>query len=648
MASVLAHRGPDGSSSWQAGSIGFASRTLRTSTESRTIPESIHRESGDALVVVADARIDNRPELGDRLRLGRALDELSDAALIGAAYRAWGSDAPLHLIGDFAFAVWDGSRRMLYCARDPFGTRPFCYHVSSRAFLFASEIKALFCLSEVPREVDEVQVGYFLDDFMDDPERTYFRDVHRLPAAHFLEVSSDGVRMRRYWALDPGREVRYPEEGQYSEAFRELLLEAVRARVQDAVPVGAALSGGLDSSSIVGAARRVLPADQPIHAFSAVFPGLPPEERQYNDESPYIDAVAEGAGIVSHRVRADLILPLADYERVVAHFDSPPSGFNLYMHWALLAAAQRQGIRVFLDGTDGDSVVSKGYERFIDLSNEGRWDTAVDEVKALTARHGTPRRWFQDYLVRPQLLRLAQTGRWRNWYRGTRAVAAGFDRPLTRLWWKYGVLAIVPSGMVRRGVRGTEPRKPLMRREFSERMGLADRKRALVSDEWVSSAREDHARVLSLPRYQFALELIDNAAAGFGIVPRFPYFDRRLVEYCVAIPPEQKLNDGWTRLIQRRAMEGILPPVVQWRVDKGMLGFNFVRGMQTEAPMLSPILFDEPSPIEEYIDMQVLRTAQERLVASDPASEQANEDAMTLYKGTVLAMWLRGFGSRRP
>jgi len=643
MSSRLAHRGPDGASSWNEGAVGFGARILQTNTTSGD-ERPIASLSGDAIVVAADARIDNREELLDRL--GLPSDELADADLILAAYRTWGAGAPRRLIGDFAFAIWDRDRRTMVCARDTIGARPFCYHLSDGIFAFASEAKAVLCLPDVPGELDEVQVAFFLDRFLDDPERTFHKSIRRLPAAHVLEVSAERVRMERYWAPDPARAIHLGSDDEYAEAFRDLLLEAVRCRMPRGIPVGAALSGGLDSSSVVCAARGVAPDEQEVHAFSAVFPGLPEAEREWNDESAFIDAVAGTPGIVSHRVRADRIAPLADYDRVLWHHDGPPLAFNLYMRWALLAAARGEGVRVFLDGTDGDSVVSKGYELFIDLANAEDWAGMVREVRALTERNESPRSWFPKQLVYPHLIGLARTGRWIGWRRAADELARGLGGSRGGLLRRYGIGAFVPAAVrqrYHRGGRRVESKASLIRPELARRTRSKERERELLPPGSGSgaTAREDHARVLSLPRFQYAMELIDGTASAFGIKHRFPFFDRRLVEFCLAIPPEQKLRDGWTRWIMRRAMEGILPPAVQWRVHKGNLGYNFVRGMRiTEGPRLEAALFED-AVLEDFVDMDVLRATHRRFLASEPGLD-ANDDAMALYQAAVLARWLRG------
>lgn len=655
MSERLAHRGPDGSGVWCHGSVGFGQRILRTTTESFTENWPFVEAHGDQ-VLVADARIDNREELITELDLRSPSPVgISDGKLILSAYRRWGRSAPERLIGDFAFALWDGQRRSLFCARDPMGVKPFYYCVSDRLFAFASEIKGLFCLPGIPREVDELQVASFLDLFVEDPVRTFYRDISRLPAAHFLDVSPDRMLVHQYWAPDPAREIHYSTSEQYVEAFKELFTQAVACRLRSAFPIGAALSGGLDSSSVVCTARQMLQRDQPLNTFSSVFPGLPDAERQWNDESHYIDIVTAGEGIVSHRVRADQLGPLAELDNVLWHHDAPPLGFNLYMRWAIYRAAHEEGIRVFLNGDDGDSVVSHGYERFLDLALEERWQKLTSEVAALGGRRQVPPRVFLNMLVYPYLIHLARTGRWGSWMRGTREIARSLHHSRRKLMLRYGIGAFVPECLIegwraaRLGGRDTSTLRPLSP-EFARRVGLEKRKRELKVDdpEWMLSARRAHALSFPSAVHQYGLELTDSAAGAFGIEPRYPFFDRRLVEFCVALPTEQKLAEGWTRLVHRRAMEGVLPTDVQWRNHKGDLSFNFTRRLrETDREELEATLFDEPSVLDEYLDMSVLRSIYRRFLAGG-SRIQSKQDGAFLYLAAVLARWLRGSAHRRP
>ena len=189
MVDILAHRGPDGAAVWCEGSAGLGHRMLHTT------PESLHEELplvsayGD-LALTADARIDNRGELLSALRIDRPHEEVCDSELIIEAYKKWGERCPERLLGDFAFAIWDGRNRRLFCARDHMGVKPFYYYRSYRLFAFASEIKALLCLPDVPHKLNEVQIAdYLLDNYYEDKAVTFYEGILRLPPAHVTSVS---------------------------------------------------------------------------------------------------------------------------------------------------------------------------------------------------------------------------------------------------------------------------------------------------------------------------------------------------------------------------------------------------------------------------------------------------------------------------
>ncbi len=188
-----------------------------------------------------------------------APSDVTDAELILRAYKRWGERSPEHLLGDFAFAIRDAHRDVLFCARDHFGVKPFYYHhAPGRLFCFASEIKGLLALAEVPRRLNETRVADYLVPLLEDKVITFYEEIVRLPPAHRMTVSRDGVRIEEYWALDPTREIRMKSGEEYAEAFREIFTEAVHCRLRSAFPVGSMLSGGLDSSSIVCVARKLI------------------------------------------------------------------------------------------------------------------------------------------------------------------------------------------------------------------------------------------------------------------------------------------------------------------------------------------------------------------------------------------------------
>ncbi|HEY9875190.1 MAG TPA: lasso peptide isopeptide bond-forming cyclase, partial [Candidatus Obscuribacterales bacterium] len=273
MVDILAHRGSDGCNIWSEGSIGFGHRMLWTTPESLLETLPLVNDTGE-IVITADARIDNRDELIAVLKISdRPVEKITDSQLILSAYEQWGENCPEQLVGDFAFAIWDRRKQVLFCARDHFGVKPFYYYSSGQSFIFATEIKALLCLPDVPRRLNEVKVADYLASPTDDTAITFYKEIFRLPPAHRLTVSHEGITLQSYWSLDPSRELRLGSDEEYASAFRKLFTEAVRCRLRSAFPVGSMLSGGLDSSSITCVARQLLAGDKnsQLHTFSAIF-----------------------------------------------------------------------------------------------------------------------------------------------------------------------------------------------------------------------------------------------------------------------------------------------------------------------------------------------------------------------------------------
>ena len=379
MARALAHRGPDAEGVWTGGPVGLGHRMLRTT------PESLNEElpligAGGDLVITADARIDNREELiavfGWR---GRPGAEVGDAELILKAYEKWGEHCPEHLLGDFAFAIWDGSKNVVFCARDHFGVKPFYYHLSGARLVFGSEIKALLSLDEVPRELNDERIGEYLVSIFDDASSTFYRGISRLPPSHSMTVGTDGANLRSYWAPDISHELPAASDDEYAEELREIFTEAVRCRLRSADPVGSFLSGGLDSSSVTCVARDILSTGGgSLETFSAVYPDLP-----QCDERTYIDSVLAQNNVEPHFVIGDDLGPLTDLERVVSHQDEPFYAPNLFAHWGVLDAVARRGVRTVLDGFDGDTALSHGFGYLDELARSGHWLRLAEEARGL-------------------------------------------------------------------------------------------------------------------------------------------------------------------------------------------------------------------------------------------------------------------------
>jgi len=618
MGEKLAHRGPDGTRLWQSGSIGLGHRMLWTTAETLDERLPLTRADND-LSITADARLDNREDLiGQLCRDDSSAGSISDSDLILRAYEKWGEQCTEHLLGDFAFAIWDARRQTLVCARDHFGVKPFFYHHSpSRLFAFATEIKGLFCLPQVPRRLDEIKVAAHLAAVADDKSRTFYQDVQRLPPGHSFTVSRDGARMHAYWSLDPDRELHLKSDEQYAEAFREHFSEAVSCRLRSNYPIGSMLSGGLDSSSVTCMARELLAKSgsaTPLHTFSAVF-----DKVSESDESSFQHAVLRQNNVVPHRFHADQISPLTDIERVLWHQDEACYAGNLYLHWCQYEPARKLGIRVMLDGFDGDTTVSHGLGYLSELAQSGRWLALARVVKDYSGK-----------LEKPWL------GAYRAWV------------------WKHGLNPLISkSPLLRQGRRigramkrrlvvnqqsdvGGGPSRVPFNPDLARRLNLPERFRS--DKKSPRTERENHYRLLNRAILSDSLEVLDRAAGAFGLELRYPFFDKRLVEFCLSLPPEQKISGGWTRMVMRRAMDGILPTEIQWRGGKSDLGPGFDYGLRTfEHSRLEKVFLHQSEVIEQYLDVSAVRTAYHRFVAG----VATQDEGLLMWRAVSLALWLQ-------
>ena len=489
----------------------------------------------------------------------------------------------------------------------------YYYFLSCKFFVFASEIKALLCHPEVPRKLNQVRVGEYLASMFDDKTITFYAGILRLPPAHSLTVSRAGIQLRQYWSLDCSRELQLRSDDAYAEAFRELFIEAVHCRLRTAFPVGSMLSGGMDSSSVTCVARQLLAreGDRRLQTFSAVF-----DEVTECDERHFIDSVLAQNSVEPHYVHGDQISPLADLDRVLWHQDEPFYAPNLFLTWNLYQAAARQSVRIVLDGFDGDTTVSHGEGYLDELASAGQWCTLAAAIRAYS------RTFNLDW----------RTLLWRYvWhYRLDPTIAGSKVLKLMLRSWR----TLRRRGEAINRARWSADLNP----NFVRSIELVERRKAQQSGpNPPRTERENHYRKLTWGGMPFTLEVLERAAAAFGIEPRFPFWDKRLVEFCLALPPQQKVHGGWTRIVLRRALQGILPREVQWRNSKSNLGPNFEHGLRTyERQRLEEAILRDAETIEKYVNVDSLRAAYRRF-----ESGGVGDDTLMIWKALSLSLWLQ-------
>lgn len=582
----ISHRGPDGSKVWLNGPVALGHQMLHTTHESihETLP---WEDKSSGLVITADARIDNRDELSKLLEIENSTN-IADSLFILRAYEKWGESCPKYLLGDFCFGIWDPADEILFCARDHMGVKPFYYYHSDDLFLFASEIKAINCILPEEPEINELAIAKVLASIHDDREITFFKNVHRLPGGHKVISNSEELTIEEYWKLDPSLELSDKSEDEYKKLYLDIFSESIKCRLRTVFPIGFTLSGGLDSSSILCKARNLFNGREtiPIHTYSLIFDDIPEV-----DESYYINAVLDEMEYEKHYIKGDNLSPLFGIDEKFWYRDSPQIGPNSFLYWKLCEKVSKNGVKTLLTGHDGDTVLSKPYIYQTELFLKLKFKKFHNEISCLSKRFGDD---YTYYLK------------------------------------NYALTGLIPDI-----IRNIRKEKSIINEDFGTQQNVM-KYQSYGDLRWKNrkKLKKYHYLQITSGHIQKSFEDWDARCSAFSLEARHPFFDKRMVEFCYALPPEQKLKDGWDRIIMRRAMEGIIPPEVQWRPEKSNLSENFIKNLLFhEEETIKNLLFQE-NHLNKYLKMEELKKSYSNF-------GMQGKDAFKIWIATTLALWLK-------
>ena len=599
MNNKLSHRGADGSAVWCEGPVAMGHQMLWTT------PESLHEklpfedeESG--LVITADARIDNRDELSKELDI-EDKEEVSDSYFILKSYEKWGEDCPDKLLGDFAFAIWDKNEEKLFCARDHMGVKPFYYYLDDEMFVFGTEIKALFCVPGVPRELNERKVALFLMINTQDKLSTFYDAILNIIPAHSLTISQIKCKIRKYWELNPDYQITLDSDEEYIIMFREIFKKAVKCRLRSAFPIGFELSGGLDSSSIVCMAKKILDENKNfrsiLNTYSYIFDDFPQV-----DERNYIEKITDNNRIKPHYLLGDKISLLEEIETILWYQEQPFFTPNIAIIWNLYKKMKKDNIRILLGGNGGDEIISHGKYYLKELAVTFKWKELINEINELS-KHSNKSHFnlFLIYFIFPLIPEFLKN--------------------------------LVPFG--RRKDMFTKDGIFILNNEFAKRLGG---EKYLKELKWVPITKANTAKkyhYLSIMLQQYVLEMLDHVASFHLIEPRYPYYDKRLVEFCYAIPTEMKFKFGWDRFIQRAAMADILPHEIQWRHDKTNFNPIYENNLLFEKELLEKMIYSDTF-IENYVNLDLLKDIYKKYTSGN-----VNNNTFALWVSILIYLWLK-------
>ena len=640
MVDILAHRGPDGADIWVDGCVGFGHRMLWTTPESLIEKLPLENQRGD-LVITADARIDNRDELIAALQINnRPADKIVDSELILAAYEKWGEDCPKHLLGDFAFAIWDERKQILFCARDHFGVKPLYYYRSDKIFVFASEIKAILNIDGIPRRANPIKIADYLMSMFEDKMATSYEDIFRLPPASSMVIRQSGINISSYWSLELIPDLKLNSDADYAEEFCKIFTEAVRCRLRSTFSIASQLSGGLDSSAVTCVARNILAEtnNKQLQTISIIF-----DEITQCDERTFINAVLEQGGLQPHYLHGDKVSPLSNLDLVFKHIEEAFFVPNHHITWGMNDVAQKAGSRIVLTGFDGDNTVSHGIEKLTELATEDKWEEFLQEAKLFSQHFNTsPVSLLYHYGI-PHLTKLIKQFRWIKFIRQINQIHKYFNISRKNLVIKYGIKSGITEPLQKLCQKlqiikqSDEKFKPLVNQNFAESINLKKRFEKMALPGNPSTLKEQHWLNLKTGLFQFSLEQLDLYAAAFSLEYRHPFMDKRLIEFCLSLPSEQKLHQGWSRMVMRRAMANILPEAIQWRGGKADMTANILHGLLTlDRKELDELIIQKLPIIQEYVDVDFVRAAYKRITSSDNPTAQ---DVLNVWRAASLVLW---------
>jgi asparagine synthase (glutamine-hydrolysing) len=599
MRDSISHRGPDDAGFWQApgGNAMLGSRRLAILDLSPSGHQPMVDEKSGS-VIAFNGEIYNYVELASQLASsGCRFHSRTDTEVLLKSYEKWGQECLARLNGMFAFAIWDEHRQTLFAARDRFGEKPFYFYQDANRDLlaFGSEIKALIAGRMFDARPDPGAVCSFLaSEGIDAGRETIVENVFALPAAHALEFSwrDRSLKIWRYWDLDGERIIRFSDDQQYADRFYELLSDSVRLRLRSDVPVGSSLSGGLDSSTIVGLVAKTKPSAGQ-ETFSARFAESP------FDEGPHIERMAAWSGVRNHAVYPDPRNLPEEIEPLTWQQDAPFHSSSIYAQWCVMRLAGDRGVTVLLDGQGADEILA-GYHSYFssciaELLGRYRVLAAAGALRRYTAAHGPGHLPLICAGLLPAVLR-SSVKAWRR----PRAINKDFQRTWSR-------------PRVDGKKKFKHPLHQLLYETLTE---------------------------TSLPAL---LRYADRNSMAFSREVRLPFMDHRLVEYLFAIPADQKIDGSTTKIVLRNATRGILPEEIRNRKDK--IGFAPPESVWLLGPLrgwAGEVISSAQFRQREWVDARAIDRVWTRFKSGEAALHTI------IWRWLSLEIWARTCLAPRP
>jgi len=556
----------DMANTWNDGQVFFGNTNNHITPEScyEVLPRFLDDEQ---LAMTSDAIIDNRDELMYELGISEDVSIcIPDSELILKAYLKWGEDCPKHLIGDYAFAIWDKKKKMIFCVRDHVGKRTLYYYNSGDIFAFATVIKPLLTLKDNRVEFNEEWIANNLATNIPlnqlDTNTTVYKDVYQLPPSHVLKITVDAIELLKYWDPCKVKRLKLKNNEEYEKAFRKVYFEAIKCRLRSNKSVGVLLSSGLDSGSVACIAAPMLNKEgKSLKAYTSV----PFEEYKdwvgsnaTADESELIKSILRQYNNIDVKFCAsEGINSYNSLDRLLVLMEFPFKYVqNLFWVDELVSNARKEGCSVILNGQSGNYTVSFG-----DIAS-----------------------FFYTMITKGKLVAGLKEA-----YHYSIANNRNYKSVLFSL-----LVLCVPKSIISlyKFLRGNsshnknEPPKALINSEFAKLNKIDKKLKKYKFGKYASKVRtidDIHRFTADGLLFSQAAEVEAKLSLQYGIVLRDPTRDKRVIEFCMSLPETQMVHKGVERSIIKRSMKNILPDKIRLNnTTRGVQSADWIQRLNSE------------------------------------------------------------------
>ncbi|MAI07655.1 MAG: asparagine synthase (glutamine-hydrolyzing) [Magnetococcales bacterium] len=602
MTDKIAHRGPDGSGHWVCQEAGLGHRRLSIIDLSEQASQPMEAVEGRYQIVFNGEIYNFKALAADLKDKGYVFNENSDTAILAPLYDAYGESMVHKLDGIFAFAIWDKQEKSLFAARDHLGMKPFYYAETSKGFVFSSELKALLEIEQLEREIDHEAVLSYVRYLWCAGEHTMLKGVKKLLPGHFMTVSEDCLCLISKWydvPLTQNHEEKTPEE------LLSLFDEVVADQTVSDVPVGAFLSGGVDSSAIVTSMKKHL--GEPFDTFCIGFEGEEMAEEGFSNDAFYANQVAKQTGVNLHHITIQENF-VHDLKDMVYNLDEPQADPAPLFVKRICKEAKKKGVKVMLSGSGGDDVFS-GYRRH--------------QVTAMLEKY--------DFI--PEKLQTLAVGVLKNL-----AHKKYLKRRLSKL---HEILKSPKDKRLLHAFYYTEP-KVLYSLLGAELKQAYDHQTADYLEKVLESSKDFSSldRQLNLELHGFLpdhnLNYTDKMSMASGVEVRTPFTSKKIIDFAFKLPLHQKVQGREAKWLLKKAFEKRLSPEILYRSKAGF-GAPVRHWLLKEEEFVRSVLFSKQAMIRGLFNAATVK----KLLENTKTGK--TDGSYTILSLLVIELWINMF-----